>query len=123
MTKKLIFLFILGILALLSSCSDDEEPMMNMTDNCDSVNVSYQRDIVPIINSSCALTGCHVSGFNSGDFTNYADIKQRADNGRLNTRVVVNQNMPPSNSPGPQSLSDAEIEAFECWIAAGAPEN
>lgn len=107
---------------VVASCSDDEEPTI-MDDDCTNANVSYQSDILPIINSSCALSGCHVAGFNNGDYTSYAGLKAKADSGRLNARVVIDQSMPPSNSPGPKTLSDAQIEAFKCWIEAGAPEN
>jgi len=114
------------LLSLIFACSSDDTDPMGPSmggDPCDNANVSYANDIVPIVNNACALSGCHVAGFSSGDFTNYAGLKDRADSGRLNARVVVSQNMPPSNSTGPTSLSAQEIEAFECWIAAGAPDN
>jgi len=125
LNKKIKFIVFAAIISLTFSCSDDEEPAVNMMmeENCDNANVSYQNDIVPILNAACALSGCHVESFNAGDFTLYGPLKDRVDSGRLNSRVVVSQNMPPSNSSGPKSLSDEEIKLFECWIEAGGPDN
>ncbi len=109
---------------VFASCSSDEDDMMNIvTEDCNGLVISYQNDIVPIINTTCALSGCHIEGFSNGDFTSYNGLKSKADNGRLNSRVVVNKNMPPSNSSGPKSLSAQQIIAFKCWIADGAPDN
>lgn len=125
-------MFVVLLSSFLACSSDDEDPsmmdpdmmdMMDMEDKCMGQNISYQNDILPIVNNSCALSGCHVEGFSNGDFTDYAGLKEKADGGQLNSRVVITQNMPPSNSSGPMSLSDAQILAFECWIKAGAPDN
>lgn len=123
----LVFTLVLSI--LIGCTSDDDDPsmmnpdMMEEEDQCMDQNISYQNDIVPVVNSSCALSGCHVDGFSNGDFTTYAGLKEKADGGQLNSRVVLTRNMPPSNSTGPKSLTEAQILAFECWIKDGAPDN
>ena len=123
---KILSAAILTLLVGLASCSEDETMQPNpnpMANACEGVEVSYASDIVPIINVACALSGCHVEGFENGNFTTYQGVKSRADNGSLASQVVFSQNMPPNDSPGPTSLSSAQIQAFQCWIADGAPDN
>ena len=123
-----ITVFFLFSVLYFSACGDDEmvpenNDPMEEEGECDGINISYMDDIVPIINESCAISNCHVSGFPSGDFTSYDGLKAKADGGQLVSRVVLQQNMPPNNSSGPTSLSDDQIMAFKCWLEAGAPDN
>lgn len=113
-------LLTIGFLAI--SCGDDDMPGPD-PEVCSTLSPGYMNDIKPIINATCAISGCHVTGFNNGDYTNYDGLKLKADNGTLQKIVVEDQNMPPSNSPGPTSLNDTEIQLIECWIADGAPNN
>jgi hypothetical protein len=80
---------------------------------------SYTQEIQPMVLSKCATTGCHVPGFPFGDFTNYAGLKAKVDNGRVNT-VIESKVMPPAYSP---QLTDEELTHLKCWISNGAPEN
>lgn len=107
---------------LFVACSDDEDPMMNMNNNNDdcSEQISYASDVVPIINTACALSGCHVAGFASGDFTTFDAVQSRAS--RVVARITSGS-MPPSNTPGPSSLTDSQIETIECWVEQGAMNN
>lgn len=107
---------------IILSCGDDDMMMQPAPgETCSGETPSYQDDIEPIISAACAISGCHVNGFGSGDFSSYTGVKDRASG--IKNRAVVQQNMPPSSSPGPSSLNDAQIELLECWIDAGAPNN
>ena len=131
--RALILLF--GIfLLLLNACSsdeleemddeDDEEEMMEEMFDCDGVDVSYTMDVLPIVNEACALSGCHVSGGSgNGDFSSYAGLKAKVDNGSIESRTLIQMNMPPSNSTGPTTLTDSQKLLIACWIQDGAPEN
>ncbi|MBT8229341.1 MAG: hypothetical protein KJO50_03715 [Bacteroidia bacterium] len=116
MKLSLTFCVLSLFICLMVACSDDESEMM--TDNCEGVSVSYSSDILPVVNASCAVAGCHVAGFPSGDFTAYAGLKAKADNGSLMREVVNNKTMPQSGT-----ISQAQRDLFECWIADGAPDN
>ena len=70
---------------------------------------------------SCAVPDCHVSGFGAGDFSDFAGVKEKVDNGGVRQWVVIDPQMPPPNS-GVATLTETEIQMFECWIQAGAPE-
>jgi len=118
------FFFAMLIIEMVSSCTYDksDEPQPEV---CDSLNVSYSTDIMPIIMLNCAISfACHVKGGSApGDFMIYADLKAKADNGTLKNRVVVLKDMPPIYSNGPTSLADSSIQKIDCWIKDGAPQN
>lgn len=122
--NKIILLFIFLMALLFSSCTFDKEelpepppppPPMSF---CDSLNVTYSVTVAPIINANCAISGCHASGSSFGDYTNYAGVKAKVDNGTFKERVIVQKNMPPS---GP--LPQTELDKLQCWLDKGAPNN
>jgi len=119
--------FAMLIMEMVSSCTYDksDEPQPEVPEVCDTLNVSYSTDIMPIIMFNCAISfGCHVSGGSApGDFMSYADLKAKADNGTLKNRVVVSKNMPPTYSEGPTALADSSIQKIDCWIKDGALKN
>jgi hypothetical protein len=87
----------------------------------------FTRDILPVILSRCATTGCHDAASNGeiGSFTTYANIKSAVSPGNpANSRLynVINNGsgeskMPPASSP---QLSVAEIDSIGKWIGYGA---
>jgi hypothetical protein len=81
-----------------------------------SANVSLTTDIVPIINTNCALAGCHGAG-QSGrpDFTKKDVIVSNAT--RIKERTIAG-NMPPSGK-----LSNDLLNKISCWVDSGAPNN
>ena len=110
--------FILFILTLYSCYNDNEEELYGPV-SCDVSAITYTNDVLPIINTSCATAGCHVSGGTGpGDFTNYNELKVKVDNGTFQTRVLIDKTMPP-NSP----LSDCELQILQAWVDTGAPNN
>ena len=102
--------------------SDDDNPEPEGID-CTGSDPSYMNDILPIVNATCALAGCHEAGFVNGDFTTYDGLKSKVDNGSLLQRAVEDKEMPPANSNGPTELTEEQIKLFNCWIEDGAPNN
>ncbi len=112
-------LFKILVLTLVSSCYNDNEEDLYGPINCDVSEVTYSVNVQPIINSSCATTGCHTSGGTApGNFNNYNELKSKVDNGTFENRVLIQKTMPP-NSP----LSDCELETLQAWIDGGALNN
>ncbi len=77
--------------------------------------VSYTSTIKPIINNSCAVTGCHDGSTAQTNFTSFsnvqgkaADIKSRTQSGSM-----------PKNS----TLTQAQKDAIACWVDDGAIDN
>ena len=120
----------LAFLVLISSCSKDED-IANDPDNsspteidtCMEIDPSFKDDIKPIIDASCAIEGCHVSGGQgNGVFDSYDVVKSKVDNESLLNRAVTNANMPPSSSVGPKPTA-AQRNLIKCWIEGGASNN
>ncbi len=118
MKKAYYFFLLLLSVSLYLGCGDDDVEPETCADT-----VSYASDIKPIIDNACAVAGCHVAGFANGAYEDYAGLKASADNGSLRVQVVSTKVMPLENPNGPSTLTDAEIELFDCWIADGAPDN
>ena len=110
----------LATLALLvavvaASCNKKE----NLDDvDCGKVNAKFAANVKPIIDAKCATSGCHNANSSNGDFTNYAGVKAKADDGSIKKRVLAQKNMPPSNP-----LSFDELKKIKCWLASGAQNN
>lgn len=114
----------LGLLIVLvmSSCSDENNMMGDMEPEECTDNPTFTADVEMIINSNCAYSGCHVAGTGLPVLTSYDDVKVQIENGRFEDRVLVRQNMPPSNASGPTELSEADLHILSCWIEQGYPE-
>jgi hypothetical protein len=66
----------------------------------------------------CALSGCHVSGFPPGDFTNYEVLKKKVLDGKVQKVVFELSIMPPTDK-----LTASETSVLKCWIDNGAKSN
>ena len=106
---------LLLILFLIACTSQEPEVILS---KCEKFAVSYSETVEPLISSACGITGCHVSGFEWGDFTSYAGVKEQAESGRLWLLVGVVRTMPPQNS-----LFEEDLEMLKCWLDEGALDN
>jgi hypothetical protein len=102
---------------LLGSCQHEVLPKVNASDIC------FERDVLPIFVSNCAMSGCHDAGTAAEDYilTNYATIMAegirpgRPENSKIWEEIEENE-MPP-NHP----LTAEQKSIIKTWIAAGAP--
>ncbi len=85
---------------------------------CDTV--TYAKHVLPIINASCAFSGCHVAGFPLGDFTSYAGVKIKVDEGKIRQKVLLDKSMPKTPTP---PLTQKQLDIISCWLEKGAPNN
>ena len=100
-------------------CYYDVESELYPDFDCDTpVEVLFGEHVQPLVASQCATPGCHVSGDQSPDLSNYESIKASVDAGSLQSRAIDMRDMPPSGS-----LPSCEIELIEAWIAQGALNN
>lgn len=77
------------------------------------IDIAYSN-IEAIINTSCAISGCH-AGNVAPDFRVKDNVLNRANSIRNRT---TGRSMPPSSSG--LSLTPAQIEAIQCWVENGA---
>jgi uncharacterized membrane protein len=106
-------LIVISPLAFLDSCVSND-----VSDDCNEI-VSYASHVSPIIQTKCAISGCHNGSSALPDWTNFSQLQARAGDVR---EVVIQKRMPPSNSPaGP--LTEDQITAISCWVNQGAQNN
>lgn len=99
---------------------------------CDPDTIYFQNEILPLLMSSCGVTGCHDPGTAEDGIilTDYASIMQTADvrpgdpEGsdlyEVLTETDPDKRMPP---PPRQPLNAAQIAKIEKWILQGAQNN
>lgn len=117
-SRTILTLFTLFVV-LGSSCVNNTvpEPVYPCNDIVETPN--YDNDIKSIIDTNCAFSGCHVSGFNFGDFSNYQGMESYLPI-RISEEVLDEKTMPPS---GFTALTREELVLISCWLEAGHPEN
>ena len=108
---------------VFSGCYYDNEQQLYQyyyTNNqCDTSNVTFSQTIFPVIQATCAISGCLVAGgTGNGIYDNYAGVKEKVDNGSFLARVIQQRNMPPG-----APLTDCQINQMRVWLNAGAPNN
>lgn len=120
--RNIISFALLAIVLLLACTKDKYEYPAVSSAVCDTLNATYDSHIKAIVDLSCAISGCHESGAGIGDFTSYSSLEPYLNNGRFETRVITQQDMPPSYATVP-ALTDSELEQISCWIESNTPEN
>lgn len=81
-----------------------------------NTGVSFSTQIQPIIDTKCAISGCH-NGDNGAErnWTVFSNVKANA--GNIKTRTE-NRTMPLTGS-----LSQEQIDLIACWVDEGAQNN
>ena len=116
MKKKLLYV-LTGIIVVSGCYYDKEELLYPDGINCATVPARFSADVNPIIQSRCAISGCHAAGSTNGrgPLTSYDLIKNAAVEIKA---AVVSKFMPQGSS-----LTPIEIKTISCWVDAGAPNN
>ena len=106
------------------ACSwDNEEELYPELQFCDTLDVSYQTDVVPILSTSCY--SCH-SNVNAPDFAfgiafeDYEDVVAGAE---LILGAIKHEVGYPAMPKGSEQLDTCSISTFEAWVNAGMPDN
>lgn len=104
-----------------------------ITDQCDPDTVYFENDILPLLNSSCGITGCHdpATAEEGVVLTNYNSIMNTGDvrPGRPGNSEIyekMTDNDPSDKMPPPGSgitLSQDQINMVYTWINQGAQNN
>lgn len=99
---------------------------------CDPDTIYFERDILPILSSNCAYSGCHDANTASDDvildsyinvMTSKADVRPGDPDGSDLYEVITETDPgkrmpPPPNSP----LTNAQIQKIRKWILQGAQD-
>jgi hypothetical protein len=81
----------------------------------EATGVSWEDDILPIMTSHCATTGCHNGVHLPRDWRVHSQVKTFASTIRKRTQD--------KSMPAEGSLTEDQIALIACWIDDGAPLN
>lgn len=115
----------LGGLLILEGCLADKGELTEEVsqDYCDSLQATYDDTVKTLIDLNCAVAGCHVSGFQNGDFSSYSSMSAfgvlTTDAGGIQARAIDEN---PSSMPPGNPLPDSVKAIFQCWINDGFPQ-
>ncbi len=121
--------FMFALLIGLSSCYKDIiKPELGLgPDDLPPQQVSFQSELAPIFNASCAIAGCHVSGAHTPYLTTSVSYTQIVNGGFVNLanpkestiyKMITGemaQYLPSPAKSNQQKVYD--------WIRNGAPKN
>lgn len=124
MKFKSLFILALTGAAILTvySCTKDGRDAAYYTDktDCTASTPTYTANVQPILNASCALSGCHnASSRRAGvQLDNYTNAANEFTNGA--SLCTINHDctpMPENSAKLPQST----IDLLTCWVKNGCP--
>lgn len=101
----------LGMIACGDKEDDDDMPMPE----CDDTPPTYDGEIKEIIDTNCAISGCHGDGSAPGVFTEFNALEPYITAGIFKTRVIDERSMPQD----PRELSAEDYNAIRCWAEGG----
>jgi hypothetical protein len=83
--------------------------------------ISFENDVRPIINTSCALPGCH-NGDNGADknWTVFSNFQSKRAN--VKDRITRPPGTP-GHMPAVGALTPNEIQTIVCWVDQGGLPN
>lgn len=119
---------IMGFLLFITQCTKDKtpEPATPVT-ACDSTKVYFENDVLPILQSNCAKSGCHdaVTHEEGLNLSIYSGAKKIVNAGNANgseMMEVINETDPDKEMPPPGNtpLTAEQIAVLNQWINDGA---
>jgi hypothetical protein len=116
-------LFFFATLFIMSCSKSDPAPGGGgtgggITFSCAGISPKFATDVQPILTTVCSInSNCHAAGSanSGGPFTTHAEVFAKRSNIRA---AILSGAMPQSGT-----ISQAQINAFICWIDSGAPNN
>lgn len=124
--SKVFACLIAATVIIFIGCSKSSEDQMGTTtppqSQCDTVNMTYSKDVMPILQANCY--SCHGNGNAEAGVTldNYEGVKARVEDGLLIGVITHAAGYPPMPQGG-SKLSDCNINKIKDWINRGASNN
>ena len=110
------------VLAMSSCTYDNLEELYGYPYNCPTDSVKYSVDVSKIVQSSCAVSGCHLDPAAAGgvDLSTYQSVFDNKENirDRINRPTNADGHMPLGGV-----LNPCSIDEITAWIDMGAPNN
>ncbi|MFN4892407.1 MAG: hypothetical protein ACK5G0_01420 [Bacteroidota bacterium] len=131
--RNLVSLSLALILLAGWSACQHQPPQPNagptVSENCNSDTVYFVNDVLPLLQSNCAMSGCHDNGSAADGvrMTDYANIMDEVKAGNAGDsklyKVIIrtdNERMPPPPRP---TFTTAQKALIQKWINQGARNN
>ena len=115
-SKNIIPLFAFAVVLIVYSCSEDSTD----PNACETIGITYTNETSGIINSSCAISGCHAIGGQSPLLEDYASASTASS--QENFLGSIRHETGYSAMPPGSMLDECQIDILEAWIADGSPE-
>jgi hypothetical protein len=123
-------IMLVGTLFIMDSCEDNAgfRPVKKVTvpTDCDTAGLSYNNGIDTIINTQCAVSGCHARRGTGPDFTSYANLSTYISGGQSSlfyTCLIDGTPYAMPSTPQPGWATDPCLLAkLKEWILVGAPQ-
>ncbi|MEM1216417.1 MAG: hypothetical protein AAGJ82_12070 [Bacteroidota bacterium] len=116
-----------AMLLFAASCTNDQLPEPMLAD-CGEGVPTYEVEVRPIIEATCAYSGCHL-GSAPGIYDSYEGLLPSLEDNSFRERVISQRanptvGMPPNYAPEgrAEDLTEEELNIIECWLEAGYPE-
>ena len=137
MSRQLVYLIIMSVsLLFILSCkhpygvlSDNVTPIGDTSTPCDATRIYFQQQVLPILVSNCAMSGCHDDATHKEGvvLTSYqkvmASTEVRPGNpGNSKLYKVIVDSDPDDRMPEPPQnpLTPQQIQIIYTWIQQGA---
>jgi hypothetical protein len=113
-----------GAIFYLAGCSKEngEELSKGASTICDTTNMSYSLDVVPILQINCYSCHAGASPFAGINLDSYDALKKQADKGDLSNAVRHTGNVTPMPYLLPQ-LESCEVNKIVAWVNQGTKNN
>jgi hypothetical protein len=110
---------LLGCLLVMSACIHKAYiPPSSANKVCSSAEISFAKDVQPILRTNCAKAGCHDGQSMPHDFSIYEEVKLILPDSVFYYYVIKDKSMP-QDSP----LSESELQTLRCWASRQYPNN
>ena len=118
-TQAILYASMLYLAMMCISCEKESPDMFD----CSGITPTYTADIKPILDASCAKSGCHeaVNPEQGVDLSNYASASAISQENRFLGVIQHKQGYPKMPDDGPK-LPNAQIELLTCWVQNGSPQ-
>jgi len=119
MKNILLLLFAVFLIFNLSNCNYDQtSPKTEVS--CDTINVSFSADVLPLFLNNCVASGCHnTADAQAGvDLSSY-DVVIAVDTTWIIDAITWNGNVTPMPF-GEEQLPSCDIALIEAWIHQGS---
>ncbi len=115
-------LALLSVILVLNACYYDVEEELYPDTECTTDNMSYNDDILPIIQLNCYACHDQRNQLAGVILEGHAALKTYVDNGKLLGVIRHDPGFPPMPNGAPK-LRSCDIEKIESWVNDGAMNN